>query len=270
MNITLYGLLAAILLLAIPLYIDHAFQLHLFGRLLKSIGLLLLNMGILTLIVYFIVLANHPAVTLLGIVVLTAVSAAFTVGRARLNKWRMWIPVFLGLLPVVLLVTFYLTFLSLGQSNPFKGPALLSLAGILTGSVIGINARALSVYHMGLRHHHQLYYYLIGNGATHREAVAYLLRRSLQASLLPSISRMGYTVAAVTPLVFWTSVMLGQTVISACLLELTVILAVPAVSLSSLFLTLLLSRRYAFDEYERIKTKEQPVARQPKNEAPVE
>ena len=44
-----------------------------------------------------------------------------------------------------------------------------------------VNYKALSVYYMGLKYHNQLYYYyLLGNGATHSEAVAYFVRRALE------------------------------------------------------------------------------------------
>lgn len=254
MNTTPLGIVLGLLLLAVPIYFIVAFRLQLMGRFLKSMFRLLLFMSVTGILIYLVYSAKLVWVNILAMLLLTVLSALFTIGNARLRKLQMAVPVFFGLLPPLVIVVLYVGFLVLNCANPFAAQVLLPLTGIFAGLSIGSNAKALSVYYMGLQHHHQLYYYLLGNGASHREAVNYFLRRSLQASLLPSLGKAGGVMVAVCPVIFWTALLSGCNPLQATVLQVVLLIASMAVISSSLVLTLFLARRYSFDEYDRLKS----------------
>jgi putative ABC transport system permease protein len=267
MNISFTGFLLGLVLVAIPIYVIFTYRLPLIRRFLLALFRLFVFTGIVAAAMYYVLTWPSVGIDILACVLLVIFSAVFTVGRARLLQAKMVVPVTFGVLVPVFLVSAYLYFVVFRPSAAFDSRLLIPLVGLTSGSVIGANAHALHTYYMGLEHHNQLYYYLLGNGATHREAVNYFVRRSLEANLVPCLGQMAYVVVAYCPVVFWISLMHGSDVFSAFSLQVLLAIAIMAVACTSLLLTLLLARRYSFDEYEKLK----PVAPSPApKQAPTE
>ena len=118
------------------------------------------------------------------------------------------------------------------------------------------NCKALETYYAGLRNHNALFYYLLGNGANHNQAVRYFVKRALERSMIPSLGRMAYIIIGVTPMVMWAMLLAGSDVYSAVLMQLLTFAMVLAASPLALLLTLMLAKRYAFDEYGKLKSQE--------------
>lgn len=253
MTITLLEFFLGLLLLAVPAVLIYIFHLPLYPRFFRCVGRYLVTMAVAGGAMYGIEEVDSTLLNIGVFLVLTFLSALFTVGRARIRQRRVLLPVFAGLLLPTLLVVLYVGFFVLGRQWSFDAGIFLPLAGLTAGSSIGCNARALSVYYMGLEHHGALYYYLLGNGATHTEALRYFVRRSLQSCLLPLLKQMGTIMTAVCPLLFWMSLLLGVQPLTAAALQIVLVAAVAAVSSGSLVFTLFLARRYSFDGYSRLK-----------------
>ena len=73
------------------------------------------------------------------------------------------------------------------------------------GNMLGVNVIGLNTYYAGLKREQQLYYYLLGNGATRSEAIAPFIRQALIKAFSPGIANM-----AVTGLVALPGTMIGQ------------------------------------------------------------
>ena len=114
-------------------------------------------------------------------------------------------------------------------------------------------ADSLSAYYDGLRHHNQLYFYLLGNGATHAEALDAFVRRALEKAVVPGLSQMATMVVGTSPVIMWTVVMCGSGALEAAAFQLLVMAAVFCASVLSVLLSVTLTRRYMFDEYSRLK-----------------
>lgn len=71
--------------------------------------------------------------------------------------------------------------------------------------MLGVNVIGLNTYYAGLRREQQLYYFLLGNGATRNEAIAPFVRQALIKAFSPGIANM-----AVTGLVALPGTMIGQ------------------------------------------------------------
>ena len=115
------------------------------------------------------------------------------------------------------------------------------------------NAKALHAYYVGLANHSQLYDYLVGNGATHRQAVNYFVRRALEANMVPHARYMAYTVVTVAPAMAWAMVMSGAGVVAAGVVTVMMAVAAMAASVLSLMVALMVGRKYCFDDYMALK-----------------
>lgn len=262
MNISVLGLVLGLLLLALPIYIIYAFDLRLMRRLLKSLAMMAVMVSAFGAITALLMTCNILWVNLLVGVALALLSSVVVVLRSGLRQRRLLLPVMAASVAPLLLVSLYVLLLVLSLKEPFDTRFFIPMLGLMVGMASGLIARALHAYYMGLAHHNELYYYLLGNGATHREAVRHFVRRGFQAALVPVMRQMSGMFLTTAPTLMLGLVMSGVGVWTAVILEVVVVLAVMVYALTTFWLAILLSRRYAFDEYERLR----PMK---KGEAPV-
>lgn len=86
--------------------------------------------------------------------------------------------------------------------------------------------------------------------------MAWFVRRAMQRAMMPFVARMTALMVPLAATMMWALVMAGVPVLTAVLFEALMAIAMLAASLSSLWLTLVLAKRYSFDEYDRFRTKE--------------
>lgn len=262
MNISVLGLVLGLLLLALPIYIIYAFDLRLMRRLLKSLAMMAVVVSAFGAVTALLITYNVLWVNVLVAVVLALLSSVVVVLRSGLRQRRLLLPVMAASVVPLLFVSLYVLLLVLSLKKPFDTRFFIPMLGLMVGMASGLIARALRAYYIGLEHHNELYYYLLGNGATHREAVRHFVRRGFQAALVPVMKQMSGMFLTTAPTLMLGLVMSGVGVWTAVILEVVVVLAVMVYALTTFWLAILLSRRYAFDEYERLR----PMK---KGEAPV-
>lgn len=78
-----------------------------------------------------------------------------------------------------MLVGLYFLGFVLKLDNIFSAQYFIPVFGIIMGNMLGVNVIGLNTYYAGLRREQQLYYFLLGNGATRNEAIAPFVRQAL-------------------------------------------------------------------------------------------
>mgnify|MGYP002520901820 FL=1 len=265
MEISSLGLLMGLLLLALPLYIVFAFDL----RLLRRLGMSLVSMAMVVVVLGAVVgLLSRYDKLWLNIVAgvgLPLLLSGVVVAKSGLCRRRLLAPVMAASVLPQLALTFYVLLLVLSVKTPFAANLFVPMVSVLTGLSSGLVARALRAYYIGLEHHNELYCYLLGNGATHREAVRHFMRRGFQAALLTAMKRMSGLFLTGAPVLMLGLVMSGVGVWTAVFLEVVLTVAVLGCALSTFWMAVVLSRRYGFDEYERLR----PMKRHESSPAPT-
>ena len=161
-------------------------------------------------------------------------------------------PIAVGLGVGALVVCMYALFVVLRLSNPFDARYFIPVMGILLGNMLGVNVLSLSTYYQGLQRARQLYFYLLGNGATRLEALTPFIRQAIEKSFMPCIANM-----AVMGLVSFPGTMIGQilggatpdTAVRYQILISCITFCAPMVSL---IVTLYLAHRFSFDKHGRL------------------
>lgn len=259
MNITLFGILAGIVLLLLPLFLLNEFRVPVVGVVLRTFGRVAAVLLLVGACLYFIFRCNHWAVSVASVLVMMAAGVLVTLRRARLQHlagsssvalhWAL--PVGAGFLSAVLVVGAWTLLLMLGVRRPLEAQFLIPVAGLLVGGIAGTLPRALSTYYAGLLHHGQLYYYMLGNGSSHGEALTWFVRRALEQSVLPHLSLMSVLLVASVPMAMWAILLSGVGVVEAVVVQLLLLVAMFSASVIAIVITLYVARRYAFDLYGR-------------------
>jgi putative ABC transport system permease protein len=119
--------------------------------------------------------------------------------------------------------------------------------------MLSVNVVALSTYYDSLKREQQMYYYLVGNGATRWEATMPFLRQSVVKAFNPCIANM-----AVMGLVSMPGTMIGQILGGsdpsiAIKYQIIIVVITFVASMLSLVITIVLAQRKSFDNMGRMK-----------------
>ena len=253
MKISLLGIVLGLLLIAFPIFIIIQYRLTLLNRYVKSIVRLVVSMTVIALCTFASVKLHSIAFNILLALLFCVFSAFMSVQKSRLKLSRSFLPLLAGTVTGAIVVGLYFIFLVMGARGWQVSSLLIPVYGLLTGGMIEANARALETYYSGLHNHYQLYYYLLGNGCTHAKATEYFFRRGLQASVVVVCKRMSAVAFAAAPSVFFVAIIGGLDALTGAALQVFLLFALLSASLLSVFVALLLGRRYNFDEYNKLK-----------------
>lgn len=95
---------------------------------------------------------------------------------------------------------------------------------------------------------------MLGNGATHHEALGYLTRRAVQQAVTRGISAMvGGTSVGAGAVMMWAMIMGGMTVVDAVVLFVLLLFGVFCSSIVATVVAVKVARRYSLDAYGRMK-----------------
>lgn len=257
MSLQLFGeLLFCTLLLAIPFVFDNILKLNISDKLLKGGIRLLALIAICGATLSFAIWQNHLWLTILAAFFVVVVTCVWSLLRFRLKLRRLLIPSLTGLLAVMLVLAPLSAMLVTPLPSSFLPQYFLPIVCLLAGSISFNMVCGIRKYYVGLRNHAALYNYLLGNGCTHHHAVAYFLRRSLQSTALWVLRRISTTMLTASPLLLLVLAWAGVPVLKAAILNFMFFFAILSGSMSSLFISLCVARRFTFDEYSRL----QPVS----------
>ena len=254
MEISVSGFLLGLLLLIVPIGVIRYFEIPMISRLVSAAAKMFVFMAIACCLMYVALKYDNMAVDILLAFVFISVAALSVVLRARLSIRTYFLPVLTGMSVAVVFTGIYFLAVTVGFGKMVDARCLISVSGLLAASSVVACADALSVYYAGLRNHNQLYYYLLGNGATHSEALDVFMRRAMQKALLPGIARMSGLVMIASPVVMWVMVMSGVGIFSAAACQVLLVIAVLCTSVISVFVTLLMAGKFVADDYGRLKS----------------
>jgi hypothetical protein len=152
---------------------------------------------------------------------------------------------------VVLVGLYFLGFV-LRLDNIFSAQYFIPIFGIIMGNMLGVNVIGLNTYYAGLKREQQLYYYLLGNGATRSEAIAPFIRQALIKAFSPGIANMAVTGLVALPGTMIGQILGGSSPHVAIKYQIMIVVITVASSMLSLMITIMLASRKSFDSYGRL------------------
>ncbi len=253
MELSILGLCLGLLLLVVPLFIMYRYRLKILPKALMGITKMIVYLCVTGFFLKYVFEWNNTFINLLWMILLVVLASFTTIIKAKLKLSRFFVPVCSGILVSAVVVGIFFLLFVTGLKNPFDARYFIPVVSLLIGNMMEVNYKALSVYYMGLKYHNQLYYYLLGNGATHSEAVSYFVRRALEKVSIQNIANMAVIVVGLSPLVMWSMLLSGASVLVAVEYQILIMIATFCVSMISVVITLWVARHYSFDEYGQIK-----------------
>jgi len=252
-NISITGLLMGLVLMAIPIYVFYKYSIDWMRQAVTAFFKMILILFVTSLLMFYILKWNSPFVNVICVLLLSLLSTLVACSRANLKSERMIVPVLVGTTVAVFVVGAWTIVALAGFSALSEARFVIPIAGLLVGLTVESSAAALSAYNAGLRYHGQLFNFLLGNGASRKEALNYFVRRAMQKATTQELRHMAAIMLVTCPVAMYTMIMCGTDTFTAMFFQMFIMVAAVAQVVLAMLITLFVAQRYMLDDYARLK-----------------
>lgn len=253
MDISYWSLGVGLLLLLIPVYYIWRYE----TKLLKAvcIGAVRMIVQLLFIGVYLRYLFewDNPVVNCLWVLLMVYIAAETAINRTKVRRAVLMWPLIVGLVVASVLIGFYFLGIVLKLDNVFSAQYFIPIMGILLGNMLTVNVIAVGTFYSTLQREQNLYYFLLGNGASHNEALMPFMRQAIVKSFAPTIANMAVMGLVSLPGTMIGQILGGSTPDVAIKYQIMIVVVTMSASMLSLVIAIKLSCRRAFDAYGRLR-----------------
>lgn len=253
-DISYIGMAVGMALLAVPVWIFYKLGLaRQIGSTLTAVARMVLQLFLTGLYLRYLFEWNSPWVNVLWVLLMVAV-ASFTVSRrTRLRMRLIVLPLLAGLSGAALAVGLYFLLFVLNLPHPFDSRYFIPVMGILTGNMLGVCVMGLNTFYDGLQRERQFFLYMLGNGASHAEAIKPFVRRAIEKSLAPCIANIAVMGIVSLPETVIGQILGGTAPGIAVKYQMMLAVIIFSASMLALLTTLFFADRRSFDAYGRLR-----------------
>lgn len=252
-NITAWGMLAAFLLLLIPLSIDRRYRLGLLSPTLTSVARMSIQLLVVGFFLNYIFILNKPLLNLAWLLLMITAAILSALNNAKLKFKPLLIPIIIGFTSSTLAVLLYFNHFVISLPDLFEARYLIALGGMLLGNVLSINITALNAFYQSLLSQEKYYLYRLSLGATRTEALAPFLRESFQLALRPALAKTATMGIVSLPGMMTGQILGGSSPTTAINYQIAIMLAIYVCGALSALITLLISYQKTFTSYHTLK-----------------
>lgn len=253
MDISYWSLGVGLLLLLIPVYYIWRYE----TKLLKAIcvGAVRMIVQLLFIGVYLRYLFewDNPVVNCLWVLLMVYIAAETALNRTKVRRAVLMWPLIVGFVVASVLIGFYFLGIVLKLDNVFSAQYFIPIMGILLGNMLTVNVIAVGTFYSALQREQNLYYFLLGNGASRNEALMPFMRQAIVKSFAPTIANMAVMGLVSLPGTMIGQILGGSTPDVAIKYQIMIVVVTMSASMLSLVIAIKLSCRRAFDAYGRLR-----------------
>lgn len=252
-DISYISLLVGMLLLLIPIFYIWYYE----TKLLKAICIgavrMVIQMLFIGVYLRYLFEWDNPVINSVWVFIMVYIASETALTRTRVKRSVLMMPLVIGFVVAGVLIGLYFLGIVLKLDNVFSAQYFIPIMGILLGNMLTVNVIAVGTFYSTLQREQNLYYFLLGNGASRSEALKPFVRQAIVKSFSPTIANM-----AVMGLVSLPGTMIGQILGGssphvAIKYQIMIVVITMSASMLSLMIAIQLSSKRAFDGYGRMK-----------------
>lgn len=261
-DITFIGLTIGMLLMAIPLLLMRKMRIGIARATVNATLRMTVQLWLIGLYLQYLFQYNLWYVNLAWGLIMTLVATGTALQRTNLKPEIMLTPLATSFLATTLTIALYfLSFVlrtdqvAAGTITPeslFNAQYFIPTFGLLLGNMLGVNIIALNAYYEGMKREQQMYYYLLGNGATRWEATTPFLRQAIIKAFNPCIANMAVMGLVAMPGTMIGQILAGSNPAIAIKYQMMIVVITFVASMLSLLITVALAHRRSFDNMGRM------------------
>lgn len=252
-DISYLSLLVGMLLLLIPIYYIWRYETKLLKGICVGAVRMVVQMLFIGVYLRYLFEWDNPVINSLWVFVMVYIATETALTRTKVKRNILMMPLVVGFMVAGVLIGLYFLGIVLKLDNVFSAQYFIPIMGILLGNMLTVNVIAVGTFYSTLQREQNLYYYLLGNGASRSEALKPFVRQAIVKSFSPTIANM-----AVMGLVSLPGTMIGQILGGssphvAIKYQIMIVVITMSASMLSLMIAIQLSSKRAFDGYGRMK-----------------
>lgn len=251
-DISYTGLLIGLLLLIIPIYYLWKYKTGLVKATIIGVIRMIIQLFLIGIYLKYLFLWDNPWINFLWVIIMIFVASQTAISRTHIRAKILFIPIAVGFLVSVVLIGLYFLGFVLELDNIFSAQYFIPIFGILMGNMLSSNVIALNTYYSGLQREQQLYYYLLGNGATRQEARTPFIREAIVKSFSPLIANIAVMGLVALPGTMIGQILGGSSPNVAIKYQMMIIVITFTASMLSLMITIKLASHQSFDVYGKL------------------
>ncbi len=253
-DIGIYELLLSFLILILPVAFLFYYKIRIIKSVLISVVRMVLQLSLVAVYLEWIFELNNAWVNSLWVLIMILVGVFTTIQRAYLN-WKYFIfPLFIsGLTSIVIIDAFFLGFI-IRLDYVFDAQYFIPITGMVLGNALNHNIIGLRVYFRDLSEKSGLYQFLLTNtGGNMKLTMRPFLSESVNQALNPLIANISVMGLISLPGMMTGQLLGGSSPAIAIKYQIMIVLAIFVGCSINLFLSIMLSNRFVFDEYQNLK-----------------
>lgn len=241
------------ILLAIPLLIFSYYKTGMSRPALIAVARMTVQLLLVGLYLQYIFYLNSPVINLLWVALMIIIASYTVLKRSGLRVRRFLWPVLFAMTLSILFVDFYFLVIVLQLDYLLDARFLISISGMLIGNCLSINVMGLTVFYEGLEKNKITYEFSLANGATQEEALRPFIKNALQKALNPLIATTSVVGLISLPGMMTGQILGGSNPAVAIKYQIMIMLTIFVSALLTVVLSILVSNRFVFDEFNRLK-----------------
>ena len=252
-DISYVSLLVGLLLLLIPIYYIWRYETKLVKAICVGAVRMVVQMLFIGVYLRYLFEWDNPIVNLLWVCVMVYIAAETALSRTKVRRGVLMMPLIVGFIVASILVGLYFLGVVLGLNNVFDAQYFIPIMGILLGNMLTVNVIAVGTFYSTLQREQNLYYFLLGNGASQSEALIPFVRQAIAKSFSPTIANMAVMGLVSLPGTMIGQILGGSTPDVAIKYQIMIVVITMSASMLSLIIAIRHSVKRAFDGYGRMK-----------------
>lgn len=253
-DIGIFELLLSFLILILPVAFLYYYKIRIIKSILISVVRMVLQLSLVAVYLEWVFELNSPWVNTLWVLIMIFVGVFTTIQRAYLN-WKSFVfPLFIsGLTSIVIIDAFFLG-LIIRLDYVFDAQYFIPITGMVLGNALNHNIIGLRVYFKDLYEKSGLYQFLLTNtGNNMKLTLRPFLSEAIKQSLNPLIANISVMGLISLPGMMTGQLLGGSSPAIAIKYQILIVVAILAGCTINLFLSIMISNRFVFDEYQNLK-----------------
>lgn len=252
-DISYFSLGIGLLLLLIPIYYIWRYETKLLKGICVGAVRMVVQMLFIGVYLRYLFEWDNPVINLLWVFVMVYIASETALTRTRVCRSVLMMPLFVGFVVASVLIGLYFLGIVLGLNNVFSAQYFIPIMGILLGNMLTVNVIAVGTFYSTLQREQNLYYFLLGNGASRSEALQPFVRQAIVKSFSPTIANMAVMGLVSLPGTMIGQILGGSTPNVAIKYQIMIVVITMSASMLSLIIAIHLSSKRAFDSYGRMR-----------------
>ncbi|HCX65868.1 MAG TPA: hypothetical protein DHN33_11750 [Eubacteriaceae bacterium] len=246
-----YPALALLLVVLIPVaLLNRKFQISINGKMAYAVGRMALQLFLVGLFLQYIFELNSPLVNTLYLVMMVFVASFSTVRSCQLPAKQMVMIVFVTFgIPNMLMMLFF-NGLIIDLDNLFEAQYYIPIAGMLLGNTLNGNIIGVNHFYDHLDSHAKAYHYRLCISGSRTEAFMSYYKSAVLSSVNPTLASLETLGLVALPGMMTGQILGGSVPMTAIKYQIAIMIAILAIRYFTIHLTLFMTSKKAFDEYD--------------------